>query len=1107
MFNWLHERRVAMRTATLALITMLPACYVQAQRVTATMVGTVSDPQGGVIPGVNVEAKNIDTGIAQHTMTNGTGEYRIDFLPVGHYSVTFSHQGFKKYVQQNVLLTVDQVQTVNATLAVGGSDQTITISSAPPLVNTTNAEIGRTVESDELVSLPLVGRDPYQLLSLTPGVQNVHTTMSFGYPEEHAFINGGSDNGVGDVSYYLDGGINLNTLRNTGNQVPNPDAVQEFRVETNNYEAEYGRFGSGVINVITRSGTNKLHGSAFEFWRNDKLNATPWEATSKPPLHRNQFGATLGGPIIHDRTFFFGSYGGLRQTTSQFYNSAVVPTALERQGNFSQSSVLPIDPKTNKPFDYNGVQGWIPPNRLDPTALAILTPPAGLPGIPAANQPNGVYQYFVPNPYNTDEFLIKLNHQTNQAHQLTASYYMTAGLNQIQPAGNLPWSRETYSWRQHDANLSDTWTLNTHQVNQVWLTYTRFFGGRSDGPAKSLHDYGSAFQPQGVPALPNISVSGAFTLGEAIQGPVAGMNFYNIRDVFTWNKGHHDLSFGGEVSLNKDITETFLNNYGTFNFTGAKTQIKGGTKAQQSEYKGNPTADFLLGLPNTMNQDTPDTALDNSWYMGFYIQDDYHITQRFTLNMGLRYDVQTPPTDPLNREDAFVPGVQSTVVPAAPLGMLFPGDKGIGRGIISSRLTHFSPRLGFAWDPFGDGRTSIRAGAGIFYGSIAGNLWNAQSNFQPFAVRQQFNNVQSLTNPYGNLPGGVSPFPYVYSPSSPRFITPAEIEGVDKNFQWPYTYQVSTSIQRQVTHSLSVMAAFVGSYAHDLPFAFDLNYPMFSPNGIAPSTKNVNDRRPIDTGVLAQIFNIQSHQTSSYNALQLSADKHMGHHFSLNAYYTFAKSLDSVNLDNTFVSVVSPQDYANLREDRGRSNYDQRHMFVLSGIWNINYLHGGNAVLRQVANGWQVSPIITLHSGTPFNFASGKDNNLDGNNTDRPNFDSSVNPTLDPHRGRFTAASEWFNTAAFSPNGPGLGIGPGGADGTTPRNFLDSPGYRDVDMAVFRNFHFEQRFNLQARLEATNMLNMVSLNAPNGTLTSKLFGTVTSAAGARELQLGMRLTF
>ena len=1099
-------RRCARALALIVVVAGFAGSWAFAQKVTATIVGTVTDPQGAAIPGVHVQAHNNDTGIAQTTVTNGQGEYRMEFVPVGHYTLTFTASGFKKYVQQNVVLTVEQVQTVNAALAVGATSETVTVTAAPPLVNTTNPEIGFTVQNQDLVSLPLVNRDPYQLLSLTPGVQHVNQTFSFGYPEVHAFINGGSDNGVGDVSYYLDGGINLNTLRNTGNQVPNPDAIQEFRVETNNYAAEYGRFGSGVINVITRSGTNSLHGSAFEFFRNDKLNATPWAANSKPPLHRNQFGATLGGPIIKNRTFFFGSYGGLRQTTSQFYNSAVVPTALERQGNFSKSAVIPIDPTTNQPFAYNGVQGWIPPNRLDPTALALLNPPSGLPGVPQANQPNGVYQYFVPNPFVTDEFLGKLNHQLTQKHQLMASYYITSGHEITQPAGNLPWSKETYQWRQHDANVSDTWAINDHMVNQLWLTYTRFFGGRIDNPRKSLADYGSAFRVQGVPALPNVSVSGAFTLGEAIQGPVAGMNFYAIRDVFNWTKGRNNISLGGELSLNKDITETFLNNYGTFSFTGAKTQIKNGTSAQKSKYKGNPTADFLLGLPNTMNQDTPDTALDNAWYTGLFVQDDFKIMPRLTLNFGLRYDLQTPPTDPQNREDTFVAGVQSKVVPAAPLGMLFPGDPGVGRGVIPARKDHFSPRVGFAWDPFGDGKTSVRAGAGIFYGSIAGNLWNAQSNFQPFAVREQFNNVKSLTDPYGSLPGGVSPFPYNYSASSPRFLKPAEIEGVDKNFTWPYTYQASMSIQRQVTNSLSVMAAYVGSWAHNLPFAYDLNYPLFNPNGITPTTSNVDARRPLDTGTLAQVFSIQSHQTSTYNALQVSAQKRMGQHFTFNGYYTFAKSLDSVTLDSTFVSVVTPQDYANLREERGRSDFDQRHMFVASGIWDLSYMSGGNRFVRAVANGWQISPIVTLHSGQPFNLTSGKDNNFDGNNTDRPNLVGGVNPSLDPHRSRQAVAAEWFNTAAFGPNGPGLGIGPGGADGDTPRNYLDQPGYHDVDMAVFRNFKYE-RYNLQARFESTNLFNMVNLNAPTSTLTSSLFGHINSASGTRELQLGLRLTF
>ena len=1095
--RFIHTSKLA--SVLMLLLLLAAGRELTAQITTATLHGTVFDATGALISGATVTATNTDTNFSRTVQSGPQGEYRISFLPVGNYKVEASDKGFSTFVREGIVLGVTQDALVDLPLQAASVNQTVTVTSSAPLVNTTNSGIGRTVDNVEITTLPIVGRDVYSLLALIPGVQHTASTNSFGFPEQHAFINGGSDNGVGSVSYYLDGGINMTSLRNTGNIVPNPDAVQEFRVETSNYSAEYGRLGSGVINVITKSGTNQLHGSLFEFFRNDKLNATPYDANSKPPLHRNQFGATLGGPIVKDKTFFFGSYGGLRQTTSQFFNSAVVPTALERQGNFSQSAVIPVDPKTGQPFNYNGVKGWIPPSRLDRTALALLTPPAGLPGIPLSNASGNVYQSFITDPYNTDEFLIKVDHALTAKHQLEASYYQTSGLNAKQPAGNLPWSIESYTWRQHDANVSDTWTLNDHMVNQVWLTYTRNFGGRSNSPQKSLADYGSSFAVQGPPSLPNVTVSGYFTLGQAIQGPVAGMNFYAVRDVFSWTHGRHTISFGGEESLNKDITETLLNNYGTFSFTGAET-----TQKNSKVYKGNALADFVLGLPVTMNQDTPDNALDNSWYTGLYFQDDYRIFPRLTLNLGLRYDLQTPPTDPQNREDTFAAGVQSTVVPSAPVGMLFPGDKGVSRGVIGLRKAHVSPRAGFAWDPFGNGKTSIRGGAGIFYGSIAGNLWNAQSNFQPFAVREQFNNVQSLTNPYGNLPGGASPFPYNYSPSNPRFITPAQVEGVSQNFAWPYTYQVNTSIQRQLTSSLSVMAAYVGSFAHKLPFAQDINYPIFNSGA---TTKNVNARRPLDTNVLAQIFSIVSTQTSSYNALQLSVEKRMGNHFSLNSFYTLSKGFDSVNLDSTFVSVVTPQDYNNLREERGRSNYDQKHLFVLSGIWNVSYFKGSNPVLRGVLNGWQVSPIVTLHSGTPFSISSGKDNNLDGNNTDRPNLLAGVNPNLSPSRSRAEVSNEWFNTAAFVANAPGTGIGPGGADGNSPRNFLDSPGYKDVDLGVFRNFKFGERFNLQARLESTNIFNLVSLNGPNATLTSNLFGTIRSASATRELQLGARLTF
>ena len=371
--------------------------------------------------------------------------------------------------------------------------------------------------------------------------------------------------------------------------------------------------------------------------------------------------------------------------------------------------------------------------------------------------------------------------------RISLSYFETSGHTSTPGGGNLIWSTQNFIWRQHNANASDTFTINPNMVDQVWVSYTRNFGGRLSTPQMSLGDLGSQFKIQGTPSLPQLTVSGYFTLGQAISGPVAGTNFYSIRNVLNWNKGSHTFKLGGEFSLDKDIQQTLLNNYGVFSFTG--------TKAKSS----NALSDFLLGLPITMNQDAPVLALANFFTGALFAQDDWKITPRLTLNLGVRWDVQQAPTDPQDKEATFKLGVQSKVLPAtAPTGLLVVGDPGVGRGIVGTPLTHFSPRLGLAWDPFGDGKTSIRAAAGLFYGSVSGNEWNSTSNFQPFAVRQQFPNVTSLTNPYGALPGGVSPFPFIYSPSSPRFILPASIYGVAPDFRWPYTYQLNFSVERQI---------------------------------------------------------------------------------------------------------------------------------------------------------------------------------------------------------------------------------------------------------------------------------------------------------------------
>ncbi len=1061
--------------ALFAVIALSPLAF--SQQVTGSILGSVVDAQGAAIAAAQVTALNQDTGFSRTTQSNNQGEYRIEFLPPGTYQLDVSNKGFRSFSAKGITLAVGQFARVDAHLEVGEASSTIQVEGGAPQVNTSDASVGQTVSGDEITALPLVNRNIYSLLTLTPGVQYTANAIALGFPAQRTFINGGADATMGSVNYYLDGGPNMSTLRDTGNIAPNPDALEEFRVDTNNFSAEFGRFGNGVINVITRSGTNQFHGSAFEFLRNTDLNANTWNALVKPPLHRNQFGVAIGGPIRHNKTFFFGTYSGLRQLTTTFLTGAVVPTAAERAGNFSAVSKQIIDPLNGVQFANN----TIPVSRFDPTALNVMNK-----YIPLPNVPNSGFQGQVPSPYNTDEYLAKVDHMISESQRLTVSYFTTAGNNEISPGGNMVWSVQSYTWRQQNANINYTWTLSPNLVNQTWLSLTRYFGGRTNLPATSLHDLGSDFLPQGTPGLPQIAVSGYFTMGQSIAGPEAGDNFYNFRDVASYSHGRHSIRFGGDVSLAKDIQTTLLNNYGVFSFTGAKT----GPKTNQ----GDAFADYLLGLPITMNQDAPEDALYNFWLVGLFVQDDFKINPRLTLNLGLRYDIQTPPTDPQNREETFVPGQQSTTIPGAPAGVLVVGDPGVTRGVIPIRWGHVSPRLGLAWDPFGDGKTAVRAGAGIFYGSVSGNGWGTVENSQPFAVRQQFSNVASFTHPYAALPGGVSPYPYTYTPSTARFITPAGLLPIAQNFQWPYSYQLNFTVQRQIANGLTVSAGYVGTLSHHLAFSPDVNYPLY--NSTATSS-NYNNRRPYDVGLLSTVNLMESNATASYSALQVKARKAMSTHISLSAFYTFSKSLSSEEMDGASTS-GGAEDSNNLTLEHGRSDYDQRHNFVTAVTWNLSYYKGKSLLMTNLLNGWTLSPIVTLTSGLPFTVSSGKDNNYDGVTNDRANVVG--NPVLDPHRSRTLVINQWFNTGAFVAN-------PIGTDGTSARNLLDAPGSRDIDMAIFRDFSFREQTKLQFRAEFTNFFNLVSLNAPNATLTSTAFGQITSANQMRQLQLGLRLSF
>ena len=1101
--------------AVTALLLAVPG-IVAAQVTTATIVGNVTDSGGANVTGAQVTARNVETGLIRSTLSGDEGAYRLEFLPVGKYSIEVSYTGFKKALLNDIVLQVNDTARVDVALSVGQVTETVMISdTSSQEVNTSTSDVSRTIQSAEINNLPLVERNVYTLLDLTPGVQSNNnglatastgtSTFILGYPEQRTLINGGTDGGTGSVNYYLDGGINMTNLRNTGNILPNPDAIQEFKVQTNSYNAEYGRYASGIINVITKTGTNQFHGSLFEYLRNTVFNANEWGSTlPRAPFHRNQFGATLGGPIKKDKAFFFFSYSGLRQATSTFLSGARVPTALERTGNFTASATKPTDPATNAPFVCNGVTHVICPGRQDPVAMKIINNYIPLSNVTLPNG-NAGWQGNIPTPYDFDEYLGKADYQLNDAHRLSVSYFNTGGTSTTKAGSpNLPWSLQNSTWRQHSVNASDVWIISAAQINQVWLTFSRNFGGRINIPPTSLTDLGSAFTIQGTPNLPQITVTGYFTLGQQIGGPTAGTNFYSVRDVFSWIKGRHSLKLGGEISLNKDIQQTLLNNYGVFTFNANSTARVAGPGVTAAA--GNAFADFMIGIPSAVSQDAPVTGYTNSWYTALFVQDDFKVHPRLTLNLGLRWDVQTAPTDPLNRVVNYVPGQKSVVIPSAPVGALFYGDPGVERGGIPTSFTHFSPRVGFAWDVTGDGKTSIRGAFGLFYGSISGNEWNTMTNFQPFSTRLTFTNINqktnaagvplgaTLVNPYNAFVGG-NPFPY-----KGTFTTGGGLFAVAPDFEWPRTYQMNASVQRQVTKDLIVSGGYVGTLARKLPFGRDVNYPVVTPTATA-SGANILARRP--NPLFGAVLELDSDQEASYHGLQITSAMRMSHHVTFNAFYTYSKTRSSVQLHNSTTQGLA-QNYSKLAEDEGAADTDQRHIFSMSLTYRPDYFgKDSNAVLRHVFNGWSIAPIIKIRSGLPFTVTNGNvDANLDGNTNDRARL------VGDPHLDHPTAA-RWFNTAAFQQNPVVTGVA---TDGNSARNLLYGPSYNTVDLALSRDFNLTERVKLRFRAEATNAFNQVNLGQPGASVpangsTSASFGVITSASAMRKMQFGLQLTF
>ncbi len=1141
----------------------------QAQLSTAAVFGTVTDSTGAIISHATVTLTQTATNFTRVATTKEDGTYREEFLPIGPYKVSVAAPGFKTLERSGVVLSVMQNAELSLSLEVGTTEETVNVTADVPLVNLGDATLGRTVSNVEIDNLPLVNRDVSRLLQLVPGVQTVSTVNNLGFQEIKVLINGSTDGFVGQVSYYLDGGLNMTGVRNSGNQVPNPDAVSQFNLVTNNYSAQLGRYSAGVVSVVTKGGTNNFHGSAFEFFRDRNFNAIAHNSgvgATKNPYNQHRFGATLGGPIRHDKDFFFGSFAGYRFIQYANYSGSL-PTAAQIAGNFAEN--LPSDITTCKQTpstaDNTNIRFLVcnpatgqpyPGNKLpsvDPTAVNILNYLVkNLPAQQPAQFGDTRYTYRTrsPLPEQNEEYLIKTDHQLTASHRLTFSYFLlNYSVRNVPTTFTQAWSYSNYANKQQNASASDVWTISSRSVNQFWANYTRQQGGRVPVPGNStLADFGSDFGVVGTPSRGQIAVGGVegFTLGQAITGPKAGTNDYVLRDVLTTTRGRHSLYIGGEGGLEKDFQLTSLDNYGIFTFST--------TNGSSSARTTNGLSDFLAGIPVSMRQDTGLYANANYFSYGLFAQDNWRIIPKLTLNLGIRYDWQQAPTDPQHMQTNFSPGVQSHAFPnvsiigksgpqLAPIGMLFPGDPGVPKGGVFTPNNHVSPRVGFAYDPYGNGTTVFHGAAGLFFGGISGNQWAFPSNYAPYAVSDTFNKVVSLTHPYTDdpteFPTGSNPYPdlhFDYKTGTATFLPKNQVVAFDPNYRWPYSIQLNFGFQQQFGKGLALSASYVGSLNRKTPLYNDINGPQFNITatgtsgaeckdltkacGYANNSGTVDNRRPLNSmyglsaanPVYSNVWIIRSNQNSNYNGLQVTLEQRVTHHVSARGYYTWSKTLQSNTLDatsglnGTFVDANYPQ-----LEYRQRSDQDRRHMMTMSFLWKPDYFDRYNRFIRTTLNGWTITGIWTANSGQPFTVTTGNDNYFSGNGNNRPSILPGKSPHTIPNHSRTAEMADWFDKTAYCRPGVDAGcpgLGPLGLLGNERPAQLDVPGYRNVDASLFRSFDIRESLKFQLRTEVSNVFNLTNLGTPSAAINSSTYGQITGSGGTnRIIQIGGRILF
>ena len=1068
---------------------------------TGTISGYANDPSGSAVPEAKVTATQTAQQIERTVMTDAAGFYTFNALPPGEYSISVEKSGFQHLIRRGAMLTVNQNLRVDLALKLGQLTQEVSVSGEAPLVDTRSGSLSSLVDGQRVVDLPLNGRNVIGLAATLPGIANVTAPQQLTDARSGPMmnVNGGY---VNQNLFTFNGGIFVNPSRETGLNYPPPDAIQEFSIQTQGFSAEFGRNAGAQVNVISKSGSNGYHGTLWEFLRNDALNARNFFAATVPSYKQNQYGGTIGGPILRDKLFFFGSYQGTQNYGGALSAQLTVPTVAQRAGDFTGGKTLsnPVSPLTGQPFTAPGGGLCIVNNVVNPGCITTMAKTL-LPLIPQSA--NGTATTYGPQPQIDNMYLGRIDWNQSSRNVVSGHVYIDNNLlkrlNLV--SGSIPGYLSGRLGEQTTmATLNDTFTFRPNLLNQLTIAFLRDASlSRTDKNVEpsSLGVNSPLYSEAGGPT---INVGSLFAFG-ASGRTVFTNNNWQFRDAANWVVGKHSFKFGGEY-LRLHFRQIFISPP-VFSFNGTRT--------------GSEVADFLTGAFYSFTGAFGVTTNDNYQQApSLFFQDEFKAAPRLTLTYGLRWEPFLPWNDRYNRLASLAgiygsPLQQSQRYPTAPPGILFAGDPGIPNTISPKRWHYFAPRLGFAWDVFGNGKTSLRGSYGIFYDSIKADAVSEQS--APWTGTFSASNGNA-NDPFGSVGQTIPPvvptnfgctktatFPGLTCPGYPL---PLGGNYTGSNLMSPYIQEWNLTVQRQVTNSLLAEASYVGKISQHVDGWQSYNAARFINDpftGAAPSLQNVNDRVTYLPGILAPSSLVLANNFRGwYHGLQTRLAKRLSSGLSFSAAYTWSKAIDYRSNNYLNYALDNPFD---LRAARGLADYNRAHVFVASWLYSPTWKFTNKAENFFAAN-WTLTAIHTVETGLPITVYEGIDVALDGASGNRQH--AQLVPGAQVTRSwssRGDKVGQYFNTAAFvAPTK----VAPG-TYGNSPRNFITGPGLINTDFSAIKDFKPRENFRVQFRAEFFNIFNNVNFNNPVNTASSSTFGRITSAGSPRIIQFALKVLF